>query len=257
MGIIDDIKDIIVCEEEGNSERERNKAYIGQKGSGYDRERNKARIKPRDWKDLLQDNYDLKDGYRYPQWFGNIYPKLPRQGYKLRINSMMNEGRNLIKELSPVLNSKNVPHKIIPKKEAMKQMRDIQKHKFITIYPPAEEWSIKNGQANQKFYKENPKRNIKSVNVNYKNSERILELLIKILKNKDLLTYDGPISSSDERYKKTRISYRYGIIVEQNGSWLDGSPIEKGELVDEAANKYPDVRGSGNWRKLKGLKDLT
>ena len=97
-----------------------------------------------------------------------------------------------------------------------------------------------------------------SVNANYRSTEAVIENIEEALNRSSVSLSGGSIPPTDVRYKDTRISYRYGIVVPTSGVFLNGgSP--GGDLVDVNGNLVEDnrsSRGADNWRNLNGRKEL-
>ncbi|MFO7794250.1 MAG: hypothetical protein R6V35_04730 [Candidatus Nanohaloarchaea archaeon] len=184
---------------------------------------------------------------------------LPYQGYKLRITAQPKEARAVAEAVLDPLRQMGEFHKVVPNVEKLQGMQDgSQEGKFITVYPEvSEEKVLKNGK--QRFTQgSRSDLNEVSVNANYRSTEAVIKNIEKALKQSSVSLNGGSIPPTDVRYKNTRISYRYGIVVQSKGVFINGgSPA--GQLVDINGNLVEDnrsSRGADNWRNLSGRKEL-
>lgn len=185
---------------------------------------------------------------------------LPYQGYKLRITAQPREARAVAEAVLDPLRQMGEFHKVVPNVEKLEGMQGgSQEGKFITVYPEvSEEKVLKNGK--QRFTQGSKSDlNEASVNVNYRSTEAVIKNIEQALKQSSVSLNGGSIPPTDVQYKNTRISYRYGIVVQSKGVFHNsGSPA--GKLVDVNGNLVKDnrsSRGADNWRNLNGRKELT
>lgn len=184
---------------------------------------------------------------------------LPYQGYKLRITAQPQEARDVAKAVLKSLRHMGEFHKVVPTVEKLQGMQgSSQEGKFITIYPEVSKEKVLE-KGRQRFTKgSRSDLNEASVNANYNSTEAVIENLESALKQSSASLKGGSIPPTDTQYKNTRISYRYGIVVENKGVFLNGgSPA--GKLVDVNGNLVKDnrsSRGKDNWRNLTGRKNL-
>jgi len=110
-----------------------------------------------------------------------------------------------------------------------------QEGKFITVYPEVSEKEVlKNGK--QRFTQASKSDlNEASVNANYRSTEAVIKNIEKALKQSSVSLNGGSIPPTDTQYKNTRISYRYGIVVQSKGVFLNGGG-PAGRLVDDGGN---------------------
>lgn len=131
----------------------------------------------------------------------------PVQGWKIHISAAIDEAESVLKSVSKVLVSHNIPFKHIKNNRVLKEMYSkngnrISAGKFITIYPLEEEFI-----------------------------DLIFELENEIKKFKK-----GPYILTDKQWKNTNIFYRYGAfqrIVSSTGELC---------IYDPAGNLVPDMR---------------
>lgn len=197
--------------------------------------------------------------------------KLPYQGYKLRVSATPEEARYVAKEVLSSLQEISQPHKVVGNLETLLRQDGSQKGKFITIYPGIDNDNVFEGNI-QLFNKSESNLNKKSININYKTTEKVLEEVIDAIKESSISLSGGKKPPTDLRYKNTRISYRYGEIFPYHrtklgkkwrAQYTDGTKI-KGGLVNIEGNTVPDnrekhkgINGNYNWRTLEGRKKLT
>jgi len=184
---------------------------------------------------------------------------LPYQGYKLRITAKPREARAVAEAVLDPLRQMGEFHKVVPNIEKLQGMQgSSQEGKFITVYPEVSEQKVlKNGK--QRFTKgSRSDLNEVSVNANYRSTEAVIKNIEKALKQSSVSLNGGSIPPTDVRYKNTRISYRYGIVYQSKGVFLNGG-TPSGKLVDLNGNLVEDnrsSRGADNWRSLNGRKKL-
>jgi len=185
--------------------------------------------------------------------------KLPYQGYKLRITAQPQEAREVAKAVLEPLRQMGEFHKVVPNVEKLQGMRKEQEGKFITVYPEvSEDKVVENGK--QRFTKGSKSDlNEVSVNANYRITEAVIKNIEEALKRSSVSLNGGSIPPTDVRYKNTRISYRYGVVVQSKGVFRNGG-TPSGKLVDVNGKLVKDnrsSRGADNWRGLTGRKELS
>ncbi|PSH01291.1 MAG: hypothetical protein BRC26_03860 [Nanohaloarchaea archaeon QH_8_44_6] len=158
--------------------------------------------------------------------------KLPYQGYKLRVTAQPQEAREVAKAVLEPLRQMGEFHKVVPNVEKLQGMQEEeQEGKFITVYPEVSEGKALRNRRHA--FTEDPKRDLNkfSVNANYRSTEAVIKNIEKALKQSSVSLNGGNIPSSDVRYKNTRISYRYGVVVQSKGVFLNGeTPSGRKEL---------------------------
>lgn len=215
--------------------------------------------------------YSYDDNRFYMKYDSSIHGrKLPYQGYKLRISATSDEARYVAKAVLPILQDLSQPHKIAGNLRRLLTLDDSQKGKFITIYPGIDSEEVFSDD-NQLFTKSESKLNRKSININYNTTERILSEIINGIKESSISLRGGEKPPTDLRYKQTRVSYRYGLVMparktklgeESRARYTNGEKI-KDRLVNLEGYTVPDNRekengknGEYNWRNLSGRKEL-
>jgi|GEM_PF-619479 hypothetical protein len=215
-----------------------------------------------EWFDVVNKRFDYKldsNDFYLEHRSSKQTTTLPYQGYKLRITAQPREAREVAKAVLKPLRQMGEFHKVVPNIEKLQGMQGgSQEGKFITVYPEVSEKEVlKNGK--QRFTQASKSDlNEASVNANYRSTEAVIKNIEKALKQSSVSLNGGSIPPTDTQYKNTRISYRYGIVVQSKGVFLNGGG-PAGRLVDDGGNLVKDnrsSRGRDNWRSLKGRKKL-